>query len=216
MANLFRRKFLDLGSRPSDKGRGGHPDPEIRRRGPVSKTYFFFGPQFGLKIRGRPPGSLPWIRHCNEIQDKRFYIVYFMYSHWKIQSIERALKVTLIQFNVEAKSPAGVAGTSAFELNDTGIALVFMTVCLFQTANSRWQGSGWKPGGNLVPRDLSNSRGRVEEGPRNQVGKLEVRTRLRAVRELHHVSIAITHETILGEVVTQGWVVPSLTLRDMS
>ena len=66
-----------------------------------------------------------------------FFIVYFLYSHCKIRSIERALKVTLIQFNLEAKSPAGVAGTSAFELNDTGIALVFMTVCLFQTANSR-------------------------------------------------------------------------------
>ena len=60
-----------------------------------------------------------------------------MYSHCKIRSIERALKVTLIQFNLEAKSPAGVAGTSALELKDTGIALVFMTVCLFETANSR-------------------------------------------------------------------------------
>ena len=37
--------------RPSDKvGGGGLP----------------FGPQFGLKIRGRPPGPLPWIRHCIE------------------------------------------------------------------------------------------------------------------------------------------------------
>ena len=63
VTNLFGRKFLDLwndssnssisttvldftiqcsgGSRPSDKGGGGHPDPEIRRRGPVSKTFFF-------------------------------------------------------------------------------------------------------------------------------------------------------------------------------
>ena len=36
----------------SEGGRGGLP----------------FGPQFGLKIRGRlgPPGPLPWIRHCIE------------------------------------------------------------------------------------------------------------------------------------------------------
>ena len=139
-----------------------------------------------------------------------------MYSHCKIRSIERALKVTLIQFNLEAKSPAGEAGAWALDLRDTSTALVFMTVCLSHTANSRLQRSCWKPAGNLFPRDLSNSRGQVDEGPRNQVGKLEVRTLLRAVRELHHVSIAITHETISGEVVTQGWVVPSLTLRDMS
>ena len=113
-----------------------------------------------------------------------------MYSHWKIRSIERAFKVTLIQFNLEAKSPAAVAVAWALDLPDTSTALVFITVCLFHTANSRWQGSGLKPAGNLVPRDLSNSRGRVEEGPRNQLGKSEVRPRLRAVRELHHVSIA--------------------------
>jgi len=66
VTNLFGRKFLDLrnyssnssisttvldftiqcsgGSRPSDKGGGGHPDPEIRRRGPTavkSKTRDF-------------------------------------------------------------------------------------------------------------------------------------------------------------------------------
>ena len=39
-------------------GGGGHPDPEIRR-GAVSKR--FFGPPFGLKIRGglAPPLDLP-------------------------------------------------------------------------------------------------------------------------------------------------------------
>ena len=44
------------GSRPSDKGGPGHPDPEIRGGG------LPFGPHFGLKIRGggpRPPRSLP-------------------------------------------------------------------------------------------------------------------------------------------------------------
>ena len=144
VANLFRRKFLDLwndssnssipttvldftiqcngGSRQSDKGGGGHPNPEIRRRGPVSKT-FFFGPQFGLKIKGRPPGPLPWIRHCNEIQDKRFFIVYFMYSHCKIRSIERALvfswlfafsRQPIVADKVRAKSRAATSfpGTS--------------------------------------------------------------------------------------------------------
>ena len=45
------------GSRPPDKGGGGvgggHPDPEIRRLGPVSKKIFFrpFGPHFRLEIR---------------------------------------------------------------------------------------------------------------------------------------------------------------------
>ena len=127
VANLFRRKFLDLwndssnssisttvldftiqctgGSRPPDKGGGGHPNPEIRRRGPVSKT-FFFGPQFGLKIKGRPPGPLPWIRHCNEIQDKRFF-----YSLFHVFSLQNTVHRTRPRF--------------------------FMTVCLFETANSR-------------------------------------------------------------------------------
>ena len=43
------------GSTPSDEG-AGHPDPEIRVGGVVSKKNFFrpFGPQLGLKIRGRP------------------------------------------------------------------------------------------------------------------------------------------------------------------
>ena len=40
-------------------GGGGHPDPEIRFFRPLR-------PQFSLKISGGgPPGSLPWIRHCN-------------------------------------------------------------------------------------------------------------------------------------------------------
>ena len=41
------------------------PDPELEIRGQgggaVSQETFF-GPQFGLKIRGRTPGPLPWIR----------------------------------------------------------------------------------------------------------------------------------------------------------
>ena len=51
------------GSSPSDEGGPGHPDPEIGGGG-VKKS--FFGPQFGLEIRGgggpRAP-LLPWIRH---------------------------------------------------------------------------------------------------------------------------------------------------------
>ena len=44
-------------SRPSDKGVGGgggcsHPDPEIGGRWSQKN---FFGPQFGLKLRGGPP-----------------------------------------------------------------------------------------------------------------------------------------------------------------
>ena len=42
-------------------GLGGHPDPEIRVWGVVSKKiYWPFWPQFGLKIGGLPP----WICHC--------------------------------------------------------------------------------------------------------------------------------------------------------
>ena len=37
-------------------GQGGHPS----------------GPQFGLKITGGgPPGTLPWVRHCNSLSLKR-------------------------------------------------------------------------------------------------------------------------------------------------
>ena len=63
------------GSRPSDKGEPGHPDPEIRggggggggggREGRSPKNLFSpFGPPFGLKVMGgQPPRSLPWILH---------------------------------------------------------------------------------------------------------------------------------------------------------
>ena len=45
------------GSRPSDDGGPGHPDPEIKLGGGGrSQKIFFrlFGPQFGLKIRAPP------------------------------------------------------------------------------------------------------------------------------------------------------------------
>ena len=52
--------------RPSDRGGGGHPDPDIRRGGLKKIFSRPFGPQFGLKLRGEPgpPEPLPWIRHC--------------------------------------------------------------------------------------------------------------------------------------------------------
>ena len=44
------------GSRPSDKGEAGHPDPEIGGGGGGFKKSFsrLLGPQFGLKISGAP------------------------------------------------------------------------------------------------------------------------------------------------------------------
>ena len=53
--------FISGGSRPSDKGRPGHPDPEISG-GALKKDFFrLFGPQFGLRIRGgwAPPLDPP-------------------------------------------------------------------------------------------------------------------------------------------------------------
>ena len=44
------------GSRPSDKGGTGHPDPEIGGARPKKKRYFrLFGPQFGLRKGGSGP-----------------------------------------------------------------------------------------------------------------------------------------------------------------
>ena len=50
------------GSRPSDKGEPGHPDPEKKSGGGRSQKQFYqpFGPQFGLKIRGWGGGRSPW------------------------------------------------------------------------------------------------------------------------------------------------------------
>ena len=61
------------GSRPSDKGEPGHPDPEKKsgggEGGSQKKFYQPFGPQYGLKIRGwggrspwNPPMDLPLIK----------------------------------------------------------------------------------------------------------------------------------------------------------
>ena len=56
------RKFEDMkysgGSRPSDKGGPGHPDPEIGAGGVLSKM-FSFGP---LGPPGPSPGSIVFIR----------------------------------------------------------------------------------------------------------------------------------------------------------
>ena len=44
-------------------GGKGHPGPEIREGAQSPKKFFGpVGPQFGLKIKGDPPGS-PWIHH---------------------------------------------------------------------------------------------------------------------------------------------------------
>ena len=45
------------GSSPSDEGGPGHPDPEIRGRGGGGGKKSFFGPLFGLEIRGGGPRS---------------------------------------------------------------------------------------------------------------------------------------------------------------
>ena len=44
-------------------GGGGHPDPEIRGRGPGLQKNIFgpFGPHLGLKIRGGGEGASPGI-----------------------------------------------------------------------------------------------------------------------------------------------------------
>ena len=59
------------------RGRGGHPDPEIKGGGWSQKNLFRpFGPQFGLKIRGAagPPGTSPGsaIGHCRR-EDLAFF-----------------------------------------------------------------------------------------------------------------------------------------------
>ena len=53
------------GSRPSDEGGPGHPDPEIRGRGGGGggSKKSFFGPQVGLEIRGGGGRALPCTRH---------------------------------------------------------------------------------------------------------------------------------------------------------
>ena len=64
MSIIWSFSLSSGGSRPSDNrgGGGDHPDPSDKRGAPVSKKIFF-----GLKIRGaRPPGPLPWLRHCSE------------------------------------------------------------------------------------------------------------------------------------------------------
>ena len=68
------------------RGRGGHPDPEIRGGGGGLKKNLFrpFGPQFGLKIRGAggPPGTSPGsaIGHCRREDPLRsFFPMTFVY-----------------------------------------------------------------------------------------------------------------------------------------
>ena len=60
------------------RGVGGHPDPEIRGK-PGFKKFFFrpYGPQFGLKLRGKgdgSPGLLPWICHWKHEVAQNTYI----------------------------------------------------------------------------------------------------------------------------------------------
>ena len=61
-------KDPDLQIRGGERGgAGSHSDPEIKWGG-LKKIFCrpFDGPQFGLKLRGRPgpPGPLPWVRLC--------------------------------------------------------------------------------------------------------------------------------------------------------
>ena len=48
---------ISCGFRPSDKGGGGHLDPEIRGEAVSKKLFAPFGPQFGRLKRGPSPGS---------------------------------------------------------------------------------------------------------------------------------------------------------------
>ena len=58
--------MLDLDHQIREGGGGGHPDPEIRGRGPVSKKYFWaLRASFSSKNKvGGRGGGLPWILHC--------------------------------------------------------------------------------------------------------------------------------------------------------
>ena len=47
------------GYKPSDKGVGGHPDPEIRGGGLQKNCFRPFGSHFGRKIRGGGGAGLP-------------------------------------------------------------------------------------------------------------------------------------------------------------
>ena len=66
------------GSRPSDKGRPGHPDPEIRG-GQVSTNFFSaLLASVWSKIKGgRAPGPLPWIRHWLSFDGHSIYWLLF-------------------------------------------------------------------------------------------------------------------------------------------
>ena len=55
-------------------GGGGGSSRPLEKGGSPKKIFWSFGPQFGLKIRGRgPPGPLPWIHHCNDHCFVRYY-----------------------------------------------------------------------------------------------------------------------------------------------
>ena len=58
------------------RGRGGRGgSSRLLEKGGLQKNFVpSFGPQFGLKIRGRgPPGLLPWIHQCNDRRFVRYY-----------------------------------------------------------------------------------------------------------------------------------------------
>ena len=82
-------------SQPSDKGGGGHTDPEIRGAGRCQENLFWsFGSQFGLKMRGSlgprappldpPPRRKLW--YANEFQPIRGAYEFLL---WQAPPIDR-------------------------------------------------------------------------------------------------------------------------------
>ena len=58
---MARGAIFGSGSRPPDKERPGHTDPEKREEGRSPIFFLPFGPQFGLKLRRALPLDPPLI-----------------------------------------------------------------------------------------------------------------------------------------------------------
>ena len=66
------------GSRPSDKGEGGHPDPEINGGGGGLKS-IFFGPWDLSLVQNKGGGRVPWVPRAPPLDPP-------LLSHWRQQS----------------------------------------------------------------------------------------------------------------------------------